>query len=215
MENTTEKNQKGCDAVEAGSPVDYSESQEKKICPDAPFEGLPSDRCRRCGRHLSATTSVQHGYGDKCLRRIRSGDLRRAKALKQYEPRTVTDDTWAQRTVKAIYALISRVTPETAGWNARCAICGTTIHEMPLESFDHDGGQVLPGFGKPQWFYLHDDHNDLAIWKLRIYDADTLAELDHMYPGQVPGYVPPIATPATHRRPVIIEEPIGGAGARV
>jgi len=172
------------------------------------FMGLPSNRCRRCGKHLSASSSVQCGYGPKCLIKVRSGDLRRSKVLKTFEPKTITDPVWAERVNRAIYSLVHKITPESAGWNARCAICGTTIQEMPLESFDHDGGLTLPGYGKPQWFYLHDDHNDLAIWKLRIYDADILAELDRMYPGQVPGYVKPAATIAEAPHRCIITEQI-------
>lgn len=114
------------------------------------------------------------------------GDTRRAGAIEKAEPRTITDNAWAQRTIQAIRNLVARVTPESGGWNARCTICGTTIQEMPVESFDHDAGTILPGFGKPQWFYLHDEHNDLAIWKLRIYDQDILDELNRMYPGEVP-----------------------------
>jgi hypothetical protein len=148
--------------------------------------GIPSTICRRCGRHLSAKRSVKNGYGPVCLRKNKAGDLTRARAIERLEPRTVTDPVWAERVIRAIYTLVQQVTPESAGWNARCVICGTTIHEMPLESFDHEGGQVLPGFGKPQWFYLHDDHNDLAIWKIRITDEMILAELERQYPGQIP-----------------------------
>jgi hypothetical protein len=204
----TEENGSGVPAVQSTgtAPADsnVSNSEDKNLCLQSPVEGLPSNRCRRCGRTLTAESSKQHGYGDFCLSKVRNGDLRRAKILKQTEPRTVTDDTWAQRTIKAIYSLINKITPESAGWNARCAVCGTTIHQMPLESFDHDGGMTLPGFGNPQWFYLHDDHNDLAIWKLRIYDADIMAELERRYPGQVPGHN--AVSPLAHVRPTIIEE---------
>jgi len=145
---------------------------------EEPFQGLPSNICRRCGRGLSNKTSINHGYGPVCFSKVRAGDVRRAKVIEHYEPRTITDKGLAAKTIAAIYRLIDRITPESAGWNGRCVCCGTTIHEMPLESFDHDGGQLLPGFGKPQWFYLHDDHNDLAIWKIRITDFDILVEMD-------------------------------------
>lgn len=124
-----------------------------------------------------------HGYGSTCYRKIMGGDMRRSKAIERIEPRTVTDNIWAQRTIQAIRNLGAR-TPESTGWNS--CLCGTTLREMPVESFDHDAGLILPGFGKPQWFYLHDEHNDLAIWKIGIHDQGILDELNRMYPGEVP-----------------------------
>jgi hypothetical protein len=133
-----------------------------------------------------------HGYGSTCYKRAVKGDLKRAKALEKTEPRSVADKTWAERSIRAVAALVLRIIPlEEAGFNGRCTVCGTTIHQMPVESYDHEGGMALPGFGRPQWVYLHDDHNDLAIWKLRISVQDILTELERMYPGQVPQVVPP------------------------
>lgn len=149
--------------------------------------GILSHICRRCSRPLTAKKSQMQGYGSTCYRKIMHGDTRRSKAIERAEPRTITDDLWAQRTVKAILALVARIPPESLGWNVRCAVCGTPIQKMPVESYDHNAaGMILPGFGKPQWFYLHDDHNDLAIWKLGIRDQDILDELNRTYPGEVP-----------------------------
>jgi len=171
-----------------------SVSQEINACPREPL-GHGSNSCRRCGRTLSAKRSRQCGYGSTCITKVREGSLKRAKSFEQKEPRTVTDPTWAELTIQTIYSLLYRISLDDAGGNARCSVCGTTIHEMPIESFDHSGGMALPGFGRPQWVYLHDDHNDLAVWKLGITAEIVIADLERKWPGQVPA-VPRPTSPA-------------------
>ena len=45
---------------------------------------------------------------------------------------------------------------------------------MPLESYDSKWGMLLPGFGKPQTFFLHDEHCDRNISDLRIFEGEIL-----------------------------------------
>lgn len=144
--------------------------------------GIPSRICRRCGRGLSAKRSIRNGYGPVCLRKNRHGDLTKAKQIERIEPRTIVDGALAAEVVAAIYRLVEsrdEANAEHGKW-----LTGEDIHELPLESFDTDGDIVLPGFGRPQWFYLHSDKYDLALWKIRIYDADIIGEMERV--GDLP-----------------------------
>ena len=135
---------------------------------------LPSCTCRRCSRHLTNPTSVNHGFGPACYKKRMSGDPRQSKKL---DPCTIVSKDLARKVFQAIYRIISRMDPDlTPRW--KCNFCGTTIDKMPLESMDHDTGSILPGFGKPQWIILHDEHNDLAIWKIGITDDAILSEME-------------------------------------
>ena len=138
-------------------------------------DDTPSSFCRRCTRHLTNPTSIKHGMGPVCYTKRMDGDLRQAK---QIGPRTITSKDLAKKVYQAIYRLIHAMdeTVHPARW--KCPVCGATIQEMPLESTDHDAGLVLPGFGKPQWFYLHDEHYDLAIWKIGITDEKIMTEME-------------------------------------
>lgn len=201
------------EALENGTAKNDSEQIVEKVSPSQKFQGLPSNRCRRCGRALSATSSVQHGYGDVCFRKTKTGDIRQSRAMQNLNPRTITDDGLARKTMQAIYRLIARL-PELQKDRGMHRM-GQDILSLPLESFDAvpytptaNHGTILPGFGKPQWFYLHTDRYDMAIWKLGISDNDILAELG--LPMTPSGGASQVIAAAIHRRPVITEEPITG-----
>jgi hypothetical protein len=94
-----------------------------------------------------------------------TGFGRRAKML---EPCTIDDQVLATRTRQAIYRIISHLKEEDYPQRWTCHTCHTTVQHMPLESYDVTEGLCHPGFAHPQYFYLHDEHYDLAIWKLGI-----------------------------------------------
>jgi hypothetical protein len=110
-----------------------------------------------------------------------TGFNRRAKAL---EPCSIDDIVLATRTRQAIYRIVSRLNKDDYPQRWTCNICHTDILHMPLESYDHDQGPCHPGFTRPQWFYLHDEHYDLAIWKLAIRYDDIIKEMQDN--GDVP-----------------------------
>lgn len=150
-------------------------------CPDT-----PSCFCRRCSRNLKKPSSIKHGYGNVCYRKRMSGDTRTAR---QMDPCTITDPDLASKVFQAIYRII-RGGP---GIPVQCApadiahglfLTGQDIKTLPLESFDHDGGMIMPGFGKPQMFCLHTEKYDLAISKIRIKDNEILDEMKRV--GDIP-----------------------------
>ncbi len=204
MKISTVQNENGSNLSAAGNEgsaaATYSESLRNiKV---SEFAGIPSNRCRRCDRALSATTSRQQGYGDVCFRKARNGDTRQSRAMQKFNPRTITDDGLARKTMQAIYRIIARL-PELQKDRGMHRM-GEDVLSLPLESFDSETGTIFPGFGKPQWFYLHSDRYDMAIWKLGIRDEDILAEL-----GLPPAPAPcPAIAAAAYRRPIITEEPI-------
>ena len=139
-----------------------------------PHQYIPFHFCRRCSRNLTNLRSIKHGYGPSCYGKRMTGDTRTAR---QMDPCTITNTDLAHSVYRAIYQLVQGL-DETQQARGKCHICGTTIKEMPVESCDHDGGYVLPGFGKPQWIVLHDEHYDYAIWKLRITQDDIINEME-------------------------------------
>ena len=137
----------------------------------------PSTFCRRCSRHLTRPSSVKHGYGQVCYRKRMAGDPKTGR--KEMDPCTIIDANLARKVLQAIRRLVDKL-DENQQARGKCHLCGTTIHEMPIESFDVPGtGLVFPGYEHPQWFYLHDEHNDLALWKIGISNEMILDEMVH------------------------------------
>lgn len=96
---------------------------------------------------------------------------------KEMDPCTITDPEMARKVLQAIYRLVKKLDENDIA-RGKCHVCGTTIHEMPVESFDVPGhGLVFPGYKYPQWWYLHDEHNDLALWKIHIGNEMILDEM--------------------------------------
>ncbi|ALK06185.1 hypothetical protein SAMN02910340_02068 [Methanosarcina thermophila] len=63
-----------------------------------------------------------------------------------------------------------------------CRTCGEPLENGELQSYDHDGGYDLKGFGQPQWVYLECSkcRYQLSIWKLRI----DLSDLEKSKPAK-------------------------------
>ena len=132
-----------------------------------------SSFCRRCTRHLTNPTSIKHGMGPVCYTKRMDGDLRQAK---QIGPRTITSKDFARKVYQAIYRLINSL--DEINLSRGKMLAHEDIQTLPVESFDSDNGIVLPGFGKPQWFYLHSSMYDLAIWKIGITDEKIMTEME-------------------------------------
>lgn len=130
-----------------------------------------SSFCRRCTRHLTNPTSIKHGYGPVCYHKRLSGDIRQSKTI---GPCTITSKDLARKVYQAIYRILGHL-DETQLARGKM-ISGEDIRGLPVESFDSNTGIILPGFGKPQWFYCHSSLYDLALWKLGITDEKILAE---------------------------------------
>ena len=66
-----------------------------------------------------------------------------------------------------------------------CRTCGEPLENGELQSYDHDGGYDLKGFGQPQWVYLECSkcRYQLSIWKLRI----DLSDLEKSQVGNILG----------------------------
>ena len=141
--------------------------------------GHTINSCRRCSRHLTNSRSIKHGYGPICYRKRMSGD---PKTARQMDPCTITDKDMAQKVYAAIYRLIQNLDDFQLSWGKM--LTGEDILTLPLESMDTDNELVLPGFGKPQWFYLHTEKYDLAIWKIGI--TTDLIRSDMILHGDIP-----------------------------
>jgi hypothetical protein len=138
-----------------------------------PVPSAPSYWCRRCSRALRNPASVKHGYGPVCFRKNLAGDSRVDQ--KHMDPCTITDPELSAKTRAAIYRLIQ--TREEIDLGRGKYLLGEDPRRLPLESFNHDQGSILPGYGKPQWFYLHSEKYDLAIWELDIATDTILSEM--------------------------------------
>lgn len=105
-------------------------------------DGKPKPTCRRCHRALKDPKSVAMGMGPVCARKAakEEGAERQAKLAP-----TITDPELAAESM-------ARVTRWLAQTGARCS-CGAKLEGV--ESFDHDGGFEVPGFGRRQWLYSH------------------------------------------------------------
>jgi len=97
---------------------------------------------------------------------------------KEMDPCTVTDANLARKVLQAIYRLVGKLDEDHQARGKY--LTGEDITTLPVESFDHDYGILFPGFGKPQWFYLHSTAYDLSIWKLRINEHNILDEMTSM-----------------------------------
>ena len=135
----------------------------------------PSTICRRCSRSLKNPNSIKAGYGKKCYHKKLAGDLKQSRSLGTC---TIVAPDLARKVIAAISRIVNRMdeTIHPARW--KCHVCGTTIQQMPIESIDHTEGTLFPGYGKPQWFILHDEHYDLAIWKIGITEELILGEME-------------------------------------
>lgn len=144
---------------------------------------LSSCTCRRCSRKLTNPSSVKQGYGKTCYHKRMKGDPKQSS--KFAEACTIVAPDLAKKVYAAIYRLVAKnekYLDQTAHWE--CRFCHTTLLQMPVESMDHDSGLIMPGFGKPQWFILHDEHYDLAIWKIGITSDKILDEMEEH--GDIP-----------------------------
>ena len=132
--------------------------------------------CRRCSRNLTDPKSIKYGYGPVCYVKHMDGDTRQANLQIDFTTySTITDKDLARKTYRAIYQLIARL-DETLLARGKM-ISGEDMRSLPVESFDTNTGITLPGFGNPQWFYLHSEAYDLAIWKIGITDEKIMNEL--------------------------------------
>lgn len=119
-----------------------------------------SDICRRCHRALRNKTSVQHGFGPVCWRKLQNT---------AYEERptslriTIIDQAMAQESLERIREMMKHAEKK------ECCKCGKPLNPANLEYYDHEGGYDLPGFGKPQWLYHQCKCGyGYSLWKLRI-----------------------------------------------
>jgi hypothetical protein len=160
--------------------------REPRRIPDMAGVARPSPYCRRCSRRLSAAASIRHGYGSKCWAKVahRSRVDEETGAL---EPCTITDEAEAARTRREIRKRLLRPVKEGEYRRVACH-CGRHLSEADLLSMDHDAGEVLKGYGKPQWFYfLCECGYQYAIWKL--------GDLGPIIRGLTTGEVLPGGTP--------------------
>lgn len=122
--------------------------------------------CRRCSRRLSAAASIRHGYGSKCWKKV-ARKLGVSEEAGAPEPCTITDEAEAAMVRREIRKrLFAKARPdEYPRWVCGC---GRDLREGDLLSMDHDAGEVLKGYGAPQWFYIQCECGyGMAIWKIR------------------------------------------------
>lgn len=123
---------------------------------------IPSTHCRRCGRGLRNPRSVKHGMGPVCW----SKTMHSFENRDVVEPCTITDRELAGDVLGDIMALF-RAEAKRGHIRGTC-LCDRPLNFGSLETYDHEGGYALPGFGKPQWLSLHCGkcNYDMSIWKL-------------------------------------------------
>ncbi len=123
-------------------------------------EGQPRPICRRCHRALRDPKSVAMGLGPVCARKAARDEDEDSQA--RLEP-TIADPARAKESM-------ARVARWLAKTGARCS-CGSEL--SGVESFDHDGGFEVPGYGRRQWIYSHCEAcgRDIALGKLGLGEA--------------------------------------------
>lgn len=163
------------------------------MTPDTPKQAAASVPCRKCNRNLRNPDSIKHGYGTTCYKKVMNGNFKLARKSVIAGMSTITDPALAALTMRAIQRLIQRIPEVSDLYQFNCTICKATIKEMPLESFDAAHNSVeyrtfplLPGFGKSQWFILHDQHAPVPLHKLNIGIPEILTEMKAN--GDIPQY---------------------------
>jgi hypothetical protein len=130
--------------------------------------------CRMCHREITDPTSVQHGFGPVCWRKLNEIDYdERPTSLRI----TITDQDKAKKAIAAIQGLMASAL-DGKRIESTCRKCDELLDPLNIAYYDHEGGYTLPGFGKPQWLYHHCPkcNYDLSLWKLRIPELPELTK---------------------------------------
>jgi len=101
--------------------------------------------CRRCKRILKDPESIKKGIGPLCETRERAEQD--DHVVLDRKDATVTDEKKATASL-ATYAHVVKTC------DVICQCCGTPLTEGVVQSYDHEDGATLSGFGKPQWVYV-------------------------------------------------------------
>lgn len=133
-----------------------------------------SVRCIACGRVLKSPDSVRRRYGPECWKKVQHATTE----IRNGEPVTVVDEDLAERTLGSLRKVVRRTLSASSG-RTQCT-CGEVLYPFPIEHCNHPGGYHLPGFGKPQWAWLHCDScgHDMSLGKLGVTQELVDAELD-------------------------------------
>ncbi|AKB77957.1 hypothetical protein MSHOH_1474 [Methanosarcina horonobensis HB-1 = JCM 15518] len=137
------------------------------------YGGTYVNTCNRCNRPLKDSASVKRGYGPKCWKKVQLEDEEQRKI---YEPCTIAYAGLANHTMREIRKRVLQ------GDRTECRACGEPLETGEIQSYDHDGGLDLKGFGQPQWVYHQCSKckHQLSIWKLRI----DLSDLEKLKPSK-------------------------------
>lgn len=119
-----------------------------------------SGTCKRCGRALKGSSSLERGYGPVCFRKVQQ-DCEKVES--KLEPCSIEYPGLALHVKEKIWERVLQ------GEKKTCS-CGEPLKTGELRSYDHDGGWDLKGFSKPQWPYILCSNcgHQLSIHKLRI-----------------------------------------------
>lgn len=121
-------------------------------------------KCDVCGRPLQNERSRKLGRGPVCDRKVKAKE--RMLEEEMMTP-TIVDQEIAYESMRKI----------TRAVGVRRCHCGEEL--FGVLTFDHSGGVDIPGFGEPQWLFLHCEKckYDTAIWKLGVNAEEVLRDI--------------------------------------
>lgn len=105
---------------------------------------IPSTRCLLCGRPLKNPKHQERGYGPQCWKLVRR---QAEKKLNSSLSSSVSDPQLASVTLGQISRMVKRARRKTCD-------CGKSLTSAIVYTYDHECGDTLPGFSKPQWVFL-------------------------------------------------------------
>ncbi|WP_269849530.1 DUF6011 domain-containing protein [Methanosarcina horonobensis] len=128
--------------------------------------------CNRCNRPLKDSASVKRGYGPKCWKKVQLEDEEQRKIYELHDCLCRSRKSYHEGDPEE----------STAGRSHRVQGLRRTLETGEIQSYDHDGGLDLKGFGQPQWVYHQCSKckHQLSIWKLRI----DLSDLEKLKPSK-------------------------------
>lgn len=109
-----------------------------------------AEKCRKCNRPLEDPDSKRRGYGPYCWE-IHLQDIQDDNVI--YDKSHTTTVTSVDKSCKVEHSISYQLMEA----KEECKTCHELLSRGHVMSYDSDEGVLVPGFGKPQRFYVRCD----------------------------------------------------------